>query len=399
MAWRTPAARRHPRCRLRARGPRARRRGSYVVALAVSATVLLSFGAFAIDATWLQLTAEQAQNAADAGAHAALVAVQAGDSYRGARRVARDVMARTLVAGDPAEISHSDVLFGGWDFHERTFDPTTPYVNAVRVRVRRTADSPGGPVSLLLGTFAPEVDLVSPTPATAVMRSREIVLVVDVSASFQDDIDQVTEGAVGVVDFLDTSGFPDDRLGMVHFTGETHWGPTQGGAPHVRSPFTAVQRVQGNAYDLRAQWETLDWCYQSSTSDLRRHIVRCVAGGGGENHGAGLRDAIAVLDDSDDPYTVKTLVLVSNGVPSCGSDPDCSTWDRTLYGWMMAGRAKDRGYSTYVVSYNPTYSDVQKGYLWSLTTGFGTFHETDDAEDLPLLLQEIARETPVALVR
>ena len=62
------------------------RRGSYAIMVALLMIVLLGFAALAIDLSYLRLARLQAQNAADAGAHAALTEFRVTRDQEMARR-------------------------------------------------------------------------------------------------------------------------------------------------------------------------------------------------------------------------------------------------------------------------------------------------------------------------
>ena len=127
------------------------RRGSYAIMVALLMIVLLGFAALAIDLSYLRLARLQAQNAADAGAHAALTEFRVTRDEDAARARAVQIVNLNRVAGDPAVIDpDADVTFGGWDFPSHSFNADAEFVNAVEVTVRREADSPGGSVPLML---------------------------------------------------------------------------------------------------------------------------------------------------------------------------------------------------------------------------------------------------------
>ena len=83
------------------------------------------------------------------------------------------------------------MTFGGWDFRV-TVNPEAEFVNAVEVTVRREADSPAGSVPLMLAKIfgATEADARSNGSSVGALRSREMMIVQDVTSSFRDEIDQ-----------------------------------------------------------------------------------------------------------------------------------------------------------------------------------------------------------------
>jgi hypothetical protein len=302
-----------------------RNRGGYLVTITLVLSVLFGLSAIIIDGGYIKLTAIQAQNAADAGAHAAMVGLKQGSTLSASRALAQEVMRLHRIAGQPVEVDPiQDVLFGGWEFSERAFDPTSSTINAVQVRVRRTQGSPGGPVDLLMGIYSPRVEVASPLPAIAVFRTREIVMATDLPGA--------ADASLGLLRYLSDHGLPDDR----------------------------VQLTDGSG---------------------------------------GLDTAIGLLDTSDDPYAVKVVVLVSDGLPACRPDPSCSEEEQMARAREMAALAESRSISIYPVSLNRDYSQAQHDVLATLTTGFGSFYETDDAAELSTILVEIGQQVPISLVQ
>ncbi len=104
------------------------RSGNYAILTALVLVALLGFAALAIDLSYIRLTRLQAQNAADAGAHAALLELRQTQDQDAARARADQIVSLNVVAGEPAAIEPGvDVVFGGWDFDTKSFDrePTT----------------------------------------------------------------------------------------------------------------------------------------------------------------------------------------------------------------------------------------------------------------------------------
>jgi hypothetical protein len=385
------------------------RRGSYAILVALLLIVLLGFAALAIDLSYLRLARMQAQNAADAGAHAALMELRKTRNEDIARTRAAQIINMNFIAGDQAVIDPgADVVFGGWDFPSHTFDPGADFVNAVEVTVRREADAPGGSVPLMLariwGTDAAEVK--SNGSSIGALRAREIFIVQDVTGSFTDEIAQAREADITLLDYIHDNGMPGDQVGMTTFVG--------GG-----EEWTPLQRVEPNYDSIRSQWATLDWCNRNywpfNTPPYAEYfhdapqMISCNEGGtggawyadSGTNQGAGLSKAIDRLidDTSTDSYALKTIVMVSDGKPQCVPEGTACDDDVAAQGVVQADRAADENISIFSVSFNETYNEEQSAYLESLTRGYGTFYETPDASELPNILAEIAASIPISIVQ
>jgi len=388
--------------------PRHHRRGSYAIMVALLMIVLLGFAALAIDLSYLRLARLQAQNAADAGAHAALTEFRLTRDEEAARSRAVQIVNLNRVAGDLAVIDPAaDVTFGGWDFPSHSFNADAEFVNAVEVTVRREADSPGGSVPLMLAKIfgATEADARSNGSSVGALRSREIFIVQDVTSSFRDEIDQGRLADITLLDFVNENGFPGDRIGMVTFVG-------------AAEVWTDLQRVAPNYSDIRNQWETLDWCnrnYWPFTTERWAEyyhdapdMISCNEGStgawyadSGTNQGAGISLAVEQLtdDSTTEPTALKTIVLVSDGKAQCVPEGTVCDEEVAAMGVAAADLAADSSVSIFSVSFNETYNEEQSAYLESLTRGYGTFYETPDASELPSILAEIAASIPISIVQ
>ncbi len=183
------------------------RRGIITVLAALLLVVVFAFVAFAVDTGLIALARTNMQNAVDAASLAASqeisgAVMEAGETggdatidfnsiaVANARRMAERVAAANGVAIDP----QVDVVFG-----KRTFDPATgawpiewgvsPY-NVVKVTARR--DNPdtnqaNGEVKLSFGWAVGMESVPVQTASAAYVEARDIVLVLDFSASMNDD--------------------------------------------------------------------------------------------------------------------------------------------------------------------------------------------------------------------
>ena len=397
-----------PRCYSGAvmHGPRHSRRGSYAILVALLLVVLLGFAALAIDMSYIRLARLQAQNAADAGAHAALTELRLTRDQDAARSRAEQIVNLNAIAGDAAVIDPAaDVTFGGWDFEGHSFDPDADFVNAVEVVVRREADAPGGSVPLMLARIwgADAADVRSNGSSVGALRTREMMIVLDVTGSFRDEIGQAREATLTLLESINSNGFPADKLGMVTFVGAAEL-------------FTALQRVEPNHESIRTQWSDIDWCNRdyppftlaafSENFHSAPQMISCNAGSAswtdsGTNQGAGLAVAIEELSDGveTEQTALKTIILISDGKPQCVPEGTACDDEVAALGTEQADAASAERISIFSVSFNDTYNETQSRYLESLTRGYGQFYETPNAEELPEILAEIANSIPVSIVQ
>ena len=133
------------------------RRGVALVWVALLCVALVGMMGLALDTAYAFFAAHQLQNAADASALAGALRVRV--DLPGVVPAATDIAGQNLAAGEPVVLAPNpdndaagDVVVGHYDKDSRTFTATLTTPNAVKVRARRTADSPGGPVPLF---FAP----------------------------------------------------------------------------------------------------------------------------------------------------------------------------------------------------------------------------------------------------
>jgi Flp pilus assembly protein TadG len=392
-----------------ARLHRRQRQGNYAILTGLVMTSLLGFGALAVDSAWIRLAALQAQAAADAGSHAAILELrQAGDIDQ-SREVARAVINRNMIHGIMADVEpETDIVFGVWDFSDRSFvESEDAAVNAVQVTVRKTHDSPNGAVNtLMMRLFGPShINAEASVPSTSALRFREILIVQDVTGSFLDEIEFAKEGNLAFLDSINEKQIPGDQIGMVTFVG-------------AAEVWTKLDYVR-TAYDeIRAQWSTLDWCDRSYAPYATRsypvyhyapQMMPCNSGSppsrwwydSGTDQSTGLAAALDVLTDESltNSYSMKTVVLVSDGKPQCVPSSAVCDSARAAAGISIANMLADEGITIFSVSYNSTYNATQSAYMESLVRGYGDFYETPDASELPAILEEIAQSIPVAVVK
>ena len=181
---------------------RARRRGVFIVVLAVSLAACLAFVAFSVDTGLVVLTQTRMQNCVDAAALAAASEITYAVQNAGAnvsdvtayamdqaRLKAQQIGTMNNVYIDPA----IDVRFGrrqstGNGQYSITWDVTP--ANAVKVSARRTdndTSKPDGKLKTMFASVFGPAKVGITTEATAYIESRDIGLVLDFSSSMNDD--------------------------------------------------------------------------------------------------------------------------------------------------------------------------------------------------------------------
>lgn len=202
---------------------RPQRRGAIVVWTAVSMTTLLGFAAISIDVGYLYMVKGEMQSAADSAALAAAAELASFDNARltRAKEMAAEFSAKNEVLNAPVEIDpDSDVIFGMATLNNETgqygFDPDGAVIDAVRVRVRRTSDSPSGSIPLFFANIFGKSQKDMWAEATAILIPRDIAVVADLSGSHNDDSElrHVNETDVNLYDVWDALPMPKGNNGV-----------------------------------------------------------------------------------------------------------------------------------------------------------------------------------------
>jgi Flp pilus assembly protein TadG len=171
------------------------RRGAVVVLVAVSSTIMIGFAALTIDTGNMYIVRTELQRAADAAALAAVAKLthyQAGVSEADAKNEAE-----RIAEGNPVDAQKTKLdLTRDVEFGRAVFDATTQKYKftagssgtptAVRVTVRKTADSPNGSLHLFFANFYGSDKNMS-ARAAAMIVPRDIAVVGDLSGSMNDD--------------------------------------------------------------------------------------------------------------------------------------------------------------------------------------------------------------------
>ncbi|MCB9865445.1 MAG: VWA domain-containing protein [Phycisphaerales bacterium] len=171
-----------------------RRRGAVAVMLAVTVPVIIAFAALTVDVGVMYNAKADLQRCADAAALAGasqLVSLSSGDPLAAARQCAKDIAYANKVLATNPIVTDADITFGKANIDPVTkqvfFTPTNSSPDAVRVVVRKTANSPNGALPLYFARiFGRHFTDVQAT-ATAGITPRDIAIVSDISGSLTYD--------------------------------------------------------------------------------------------------------------------------------------------------------------------------------------------------------------------
>lgn len=357
-----------------------RRRGTVSVLSAFLLVVMLTMAAFAIDIGNLCRVETEAQAVADAAALAGARGLPSGSST--AQTDAINCAALNKANSHAVSLTTSNVVTGTWNPTAGTFTATTTNPNAVQVRVPLTSAN-GNPVSMffakVLGISSANVN----ASATACAGRWDVVVVIDRSGSFEQDLSTAASGIQNVLTSLNQYS-PSSYMGVVSFGGVAY---TNASMQQVGTNYSALQSAING-------------------------IVDCSDGGppcSGSDLAAGMAAGIALFSSpgySPPAGTRQAVIFVSDGAASITSKSDpnyglSDTQDNTLAATEASNAWTNNGISVFSVLYyhgSDTQTDVNA--MQALAQGQGTFINEPTATDLPTDLQSIiVNNLSMALVK
>ena len=259
----------------------------------------------------------------------------------------------------------------------------------------------GGAALLLAGCTKPGV-VPSDEPEPE-LRPLQVVVVMDVSGSFEDDIGLVADASVDLLDALSAEGQGADRIGMAVFNYRYAWEWT---------PLLSLADAEPVAA-ARTQWATLavaskdvhgdDW----ATGGKYPQMPREYSDEAGTDHHVGLVMARTMLTEVWDPAAFGAVVVVTDGDPNglntasnratrgyeesrwreyAGPVPH-SVADIEAASVAEAVAAHDEGVHVWTVSLR-----ARRPFLADMAQGEGVHHATEDAADVAGILDGIAAD-------
>ncbi len=211
------------------------RRGSILIIVAVSVTVLLTFASLAIDFTYLMYERQRAQNAVDSSSHAALLAYTTGEGDE----VEMEELARAMMRRHGYE--DAIVEIGAYDFDSRDFEPGTLRTNAVRVAIE-AEDILSNELFIAPRLNLPLSARGGDIESVSAIQPREILFVLDQSCSMSSGakVASMTQGTLRALQaVLDTDPNGVDHVSLIGF----------GDAGFLHTPLTNVSDNYSTLYD------------------------------------------------------------------------------------------------------------------------------------------------------
>jgi hypothetical protein len=178
--------------------------------------ILIGFAALSVDISYINMARTQSQNVADAASHAALIAYRSTNDPDIARETAEFIVSRNLVGNDVATLT--ELNLGEWSFKDRTFDPTSTFINGAEAVVSRS-EADDNPLELFFAPLLGHATADVMGHGTAAGRTRQVMLVTDVSGSFANDIDSAREATTAFLTYMRDNPLPGDLLGHAVFAG------------------------------------------------------------------------------------------------------------------------------------------------------------------------------------
>ncbi|MCA9082022.1 MAG: hypothetical protein KDA58_15780, partial [Planctomycetaceae bacterium] len=166
-------------CRRAAPSPGQSRRGVVMVIAAILLILVFAFLAFSVDVGYMALTKSQLQNAADAAAFAG--SYEIGNAPAVVRQAAIETAFENNAAGSPVVVPDADVELGVFDYVTKEFVVNELSPNAVRVTTRVNERR------LFFAPVLKHYNFDMDASAIAMLNPRDIVFVVDLSGSMNDD--------------------------------------------------------------------------------------------------------------------------------------------------------------------------------------------------------------------
>ncbi len=363
------------------------RRGAIVVLAALMMIVFLASVAFSVDVAYMQLTKIKLRSATDAAARAAGEGLSRAQDTAYARQAAKDIAAANLVGGQPLLLDDSDIIFGNSSQQGSgawAFTPNGEPINAVRVNGRRTREAPSGSVPIFFGRVFNVFDFQPIQAATVVRLDRDICLVVDRSSSMK----------LYLTDTAPTMSTGDSRFCQPPNMALSRWGALS----------VAVQRFidalattpQSEFVALASYGSTYTACSVSNNaSDINKPLTENHAEvtsamatlsakkfNGATNIAAGINRGIEVLTSaSARPYAAKTMVLMSDGAYTQGTQPS-----------LVAPNAAAQD----IIIHTITFGEANPTEMQAIADATGGNHYiAPDAAALQDIFEEIALTLPV----
>jgi Ca-activated chloride channel homolog len=355
--------------------------------------IFLAMTALSVDVAYMHLTRTQLRAATDAAARAGAESLSRNQSTSAARSAAQQLAEENLVAGEPLKLADSDIVFG---HSSRQPDGTWGFIpggtptNSLQVLGQRTRTSRSGSVGLFFGRVFNVYDFQPVQSATVVKLDHDICVVLDRSSSMKLSLSSTAE----------TMSSSDPRFGQPPQSPDSRWAAATAAVDVFvdtlqQTPATEFCAVASFASDYSAfgvnnEGASLNQTLTNVPGQIKSaaHSYDNTIFNGMTNTCAGLDEAIGELTNTTRarPYAGKTIVFLTDGFRTAGSDPVPS-----------AQYAASRNIVIHTVSFGASFNQSELIAI-SGATG-GKHYHAPDAATLSQTFCEIALTTAVMLTQ
>jgi len=372
-----------------------------LVLIAALMSILLILVVFSTDVAYMQLVRTQLHISTDAAAKAGMETLSRTESTSEAKKVAKDILSKNLVAGQSLTLKNSDIEFGRTEANADgtwKFLPNQQPYQAMKVSISLTDNSVNGAVPLLFGKVLGQKSFTPTQTSVAANLVHEIVLCLDRSHSMCFD-------ETGV-DYSYPSGIPAYPTGYItppHPT-RSRWADLKQAIEKFVDTLEDLQIVPDVGVVTWGSDVTLSWywyphqgrSFPAVTVDVplgqNLDLVNGAIAGrlgdimmGSTNMSAGIDKAVSMLTaNGTHSLAQKTIILMSDGQWNTGRNP-----------LQAADDAAAKNITIHTIAFlNGSQSTMQE---IANRTG-GKFFNAPDGAALEETFEELAKMLPVVLV-
>jgi Flp pilus assembly protein TadG len=361
------------------------RGGATLPMITVLMIVMLIMAMCAVDIGHIWMTKAELRSATDAAVFAGASGMSTSPAT--ARSRAKAAALANLVNGVGLQLQDADIELGTWNTATKVFTKLATAdeskANAIRVKGELTTLR-NNKMNLTFGRIFGYAHKELRTESVCGVGTQvDVVLVQDVTSSFEDELSYAKTANKGLIDTLYANGTGTSQLGIVAHTG---WGKI------IQSP----QVVKTNYTNLVTKNTSLKLCGNTG-------MPVC----SGTDPASGLDQAIAIFSgaaykSTANASTPKAVVLVSDGEPNADSDGSHPGYSNS----QLLSLAKTRADTlwgmkvhVYVAYFNRDSNPTAAANVAQLVRGDGIFLQTSDPAQLPTLMSSIAKKLPTQLLK
>ena len=350
---------------------RQQRRGAMLILFAVCLPIFIIMIVFAVDIAFMQLTRSELRTATDAAARAGSRTLSLAQDPATAIAVTKAAAARNVVAGEQFALADADITLGRSTRPGNgrfDFNPGGNAVNSVRVRGRRTDDSPAGEVNLFFGRLLGTESFEPIITSISTQIDRDIVLVIDRSGSmtFKDDENNYQPGWQNCDPVPTECRWLGLEAATIAFLQELV------GTPQTELVGLATYNQEG----------TSDVQLSDNYSDVLSRIDELTNRfcGGSTGIGRGMIEGIDIVTNPDlnRPFASRVMVVLTDGIHNTGVAPD-----------VIARRAADEEITIFTVTFSNFAEQSRMQDVADI--GGGKHYHAPTGDDLIEVFREIAK--------